>query len=563
MKTRTLTSHSSSSELIAFIVVLAATLALYGAPVLFYLSRTFDLDVIASGDINQVVWAFYSSQVPPTLPSDYISNYMRLAVMPPGFVATVDALSRFLDPARIFQLISVLSLFFGLLFIFLSTLSLAGPVAALCSLVLTLSIDPVLEMTAGGLPRAVGSALVCMGLFGLLSGRIAVTLIAALLSSLFYYSSLALNLVFAVAQLSIGVFWLRRSASVNMRSLIVCACTIALITAIALIGIQRGHGYGPLLVAGDPLWPEADYGGRFTFDEVFGYRQLGEDVYLIAASGLTGSERVSLFLAMPPGAREALAFLLFVAIFLHHAYLAIRGSTASALISAAAASALVTYALAYLALPYLYVPGRFLYLVAAPLASVALLYSAWLVAGRRWTGVLLATVLVLGLLGGFPTQRAPIAANRKELFSFVSSLPDTAVLAGWPRGVVEEIPLLAHRRIVVGEEVSLAWHRAYLEEMRQRTVAMMAAWLSGGEGTWTKLQHRYGVTHVLVDRAQRLGDLSYYRPYDGWIAEALAQLPEDSRGGAEPGLPAGTRRIFANDEFEIWALPPLSAARPG
>jgi hypothetical protein len=555
---RTLQSHRWQ-DVVLLAVSAGLALLVYTIPSGDYILATLRPDVVASGDLHQQAWSFFRGTGPGSMPADYISEYMREAVMPPGFVAIVDYAGNFVDPDLVIRAVSLGCLFFALLFIFVSALSISSATAAICSLILAISIDPIIDLTAGGLPRAAGMALLCLGMLGMFSRKSWITLLAALLSSLFYYSAMALILVFAVMQIGVSRTRFGQPERAPPVLTALWAGVIALTALIAMVGILRGGSYGPLVVAGDPNWPEADYGGRFVDDEVFGYRQLGRDAYDIAARAMIGIWRIRPFMDMPQNLREALSLITFAAVGGWNIVAAARGNRASLTILAITGAAIAVYALAYIALPYLYVPGRFLYLVASPLAVIALPFTAWSAFRWRRTACVMATFVTVALLGGVPQQRAPIGEDRKEVFAFVSTLPSTATLAGWPRSIVEEIPLMTRRRIVVGEEMSLAWHRDYMAETRERTLAVLAAWLSIGSDAWLKLQRDFGATHVIVEKHRPLESLSYYRPYDQIIADAMGNLPAAARRQAQPPLPAGAHRVFANEGFEVWEMPQDSA----
>ena len=99
------------------------------------------------------------------------------------------------------------------------------------------------------------------------------------------------------------------------------------------------------------------------------------------------------------------------------------------------------------------------------------------------------------------------------------------MIAGWPFGVVENVPYLALREVLVSWENHVVVHEEYAREMGARTRALIAAYYAADVEPVRRLKDDYGVTHLLVDRRHYEGEVQwYFEPFASELVEARAAL---------------------------------------
>jgi hypothetical protein len=140
--------------------------------------------------------------------------------------------------------------------------------------------------------------------------------------------------------------------------------------------------------------------------------------------------------------------------------------------------------------------------------------------------VVAAVALVALFLGGRGPGVAGINRNvlpeHRPLYAYLAGLPPDAMIAGWPKGVVDAVPYLTGRRILVGYETHQAFHQQYADVMRRRMQALIGAYFSSDDDSLLRLQREFGVTHLLVNRDHYGATRpTYFKPFDAMIDDAV------------------------------------------
>ncbi len=180
--------------------------------------------------------------------------------------------------------------------------------------------------------------------------------------------------------------------------------------------------------------------------------------------------------------------------------------------------------------PYVFQSERYLIysvpvftVIALPAATKALfaLHERALV---RCTAVLLMTAACLLLLGGRGGGDAGLNINltrNRAIYEYISLLPEDVVLAGWPTGVIENLPYLCRRKVLITREIHNTLHKGYVNEMRRLISALIDAYFAADSSPLLRLRDEFGVTHLLVDLSN-FGSRppSYFAPFDQWTYSA-------------------------------------------
>src|SRR5262249_24596445 len=149
--------------------------------------------------------------------------------------------------------------------------------------------------------------------------------------------------------------------------------------------------------------------------------------------------------------------------------------------------------LAILLAPMLYIPSRFVHALVPWInifsyAYLGLEAGTWLSQRTSWISrtqvQLLLAAFAVFVLGGRPYENGyniKIDPTERQALDFISQLPKTALIAGWPDGVMDDIPLFSRRRILLSFETHLAFHEVYMRDKREKAEAIIDAWFSPDE----------------------------------------------------------------------------------
>jgi hypothetical protein len=517
------------------------------------------------GDARQQVWTIWTLLDVTRFAPDFFSTYITDKTMPHAFVWLVRHVAALVGaPEPVFAWIGVISLLVTAYLAWQCGRSIGGAAASWAALALVFSVDVIAERTVGGLPRALGMPIVFLAALGLVSARPLLTGAASVLGGIFWYpAALMAGGLFALQMLlPARLFGPLPSASWGRRAAIVAMVGIA--TAIPVVPEVLGTGsYGHLITAHDAAWPEAGTGGRFDDDQLLGAPHPGGMLLRRAASPLTnlvGSwrPRSELWNHLTRG----MSFVLIAGI-TGLLVLRSRRDVIARRLLAIAGMGLLCFLAAIALAPYAYIPERYLtYLwVAYAIASVP--YALVLLASRIfpvktqpvavWSVVGVGTAAIVLLIGGRlttqglgvhlnPTQRAALAQLERSA--------NGSLVAGWPTGIVNDVPYFAHRSVLLSFELHLPWHEVVARETRRRMEAIVAAWYSADPENLDLLNQRYGVQYFVIDK-EFLPRAAYFAPFDKSIEAQELKL-----GGRLPYVsnPEQSCVVFDNANYRILAL---------
>lgn len=170
--------------------------------------------------------------------------------------------------------------------------------------------------------------------------------------------------------------------------------------------------------------------------------------------------------------------------------------------------------MAHLFWPILYHPSRYtertIPLVAMIFVATNLLAaaSAWVEYGRRMglavhfssmPAVLLVTFILTSyfVVWKRPTSvRCPFPA----LNQYLLTLPKDVLIAGHPLDM-DWVPTCARRKVLVNNELSVAFYQNYYREIKQRLVDSLAAYYADSPDTIRRFARKYGVDYLVVDES--------------------------------------------------------------
>lgn len=192
---------------------------------------------------------------------------------------------------------------------------------------------------------------------------------------------------------------------------------------------------------------------------------------------------------------------------------------------------------------YVKFTGVLLIIVAFPMAVAAAEHCA---AATRsvWRASLAASIvaalLTTPLVPGDIRRDAESAHEQAGLMRALRGLPAPVLVAGMPGGAIENIPVLAHREVLVDYEHALPLYTKYYAEVRRRTEDVLRLLYAHDVASVVDVRDRYGLTHVVLSadwNRPSADPPSLYRPLGStarqlaeavaWEARVLADPPPD------------------------------------
>lgn len=520
------------------LLIIASVAVLDPISFVSWIYNTFDVWNV-NDDARQQIWLYMKYWDKGLFVDDYISDYILSSMMPKGYSLMMQAVSGFVDPRIASKILSITLYALTMVLTVSAAQRLGGWPIAWCAALLLLGSGAVASYSTGGLTRSFGYPIIALAAFGLVRGQAAYLVAAAVLGSIFYYvSGVISGLVLFTFLLLFPSSWRGLAAdwSLRRRLLVVGLTGLVCITVISVSAFGSSD-YGPIVGPdGYDSFPEAGPGGRYyppagnAFLKTLEWSLAvfsGPDPWsktiqhwLFANFWIVGVTLSPLLLAglMPTLARsDVRRLLIFPAV------------------------SMLLYQTAILVMPLLYFPSRYV-TYSMPIAG-ALLIPTFLSGGiARITGKSLGTrqvglltvatcIVLVGLMSGRGTVNGSIHVpdETKSTYEFIAELPKDALIAGWPSGILDNIPYITGRRAFLTFETHQGFHEKYILETRARMNLIIDAFYAADSGPLRSLRDDYGVTHFVVDEKQ-FADAPprYFKPFDDRLALMSAQLARQS-----------------------------------
>jgi len=537
--------------------------------------------LVFNDDARWSVYPYYRFSDPSSFTADYAGAYV-LAATPAGLRAAYSTAARWIDPMAFTTLAPYGLLLLSVVAIGAAAWRLGGVVSAWASAVLVIGSGYALGRMADATPRAYAFPLLALVLVALVWGR-PVALAALVVIATLVYPPVAVCAGLALALYLFVLPARDRGAAAGWtpRRRLLCLAVTALLAGLAWLPVSlRSRAYGPLITPNQTAeYPEAGPEGRLTTvaDRVPG-PGLVVDVRRAVKKALYGTGAP----LVPPARRwferrgngrwallAALALAGWVAAGWHRA----EARRAAPF----AAAALLGYLAASVAYPYLYFPERYLgysipvaLSVVLPAGARVLVELLSAAIGRPWIrrgavralGAVTVAALV-ALLGGRSTTDTGLTVRvdpNVAAYDAVAVLAGDALIAGWPRGALDNIPYLTRRQVLVSFEVHQPYHAGYVATMRRRTEALIAAYFATTPDPIVALRDQLGATHLLVDLVHLADPPRYFQPFDDTVRRAVAQ----ARGATYEVLrQAGTAAVYRDRRYLLLDLSRVPGGRGG
>lgn len=528
-----------SARALAWVAGIVALLLAYGPAIGRSLARSLE-PLVVNDDARQQIFPLHRWIDPSSFPQDYITDYYLNAFLPLGYRALYRTAAFVWDPLTTSAVLPYALLLVLLAAIAFTANRIGGVVAALLAMAVCLTGSTYLHSLSGGLPRAFGLPVLAIGVATLVAGRARLAMASVWLGAALYPAA---GVLVGMTTAAVWLLLPRRdrgdAASWSLgRRVAMLAATVVVSLGLLTPMILGARSYGRMLSVADvDAYPEVGRGGRFDDGDVAPWPSYGVHAREVALRSVVGhgAPWIESEVARAPG--PWISFL--GVVLLGWGRLLVR-SAAARIVTAMLATAVVGNLLARALEPLLYLPSRYV-TVPVPLACAVAIPSG-LVGATEWAASALGRARVgpwaaaalggmaLLLVGAHGEPRLGLTRDARryaDLLELVETLPHESLLAGFPRGPINDVPLFARRRILMGYETHVVFHEGYTAEMRRRLGAFLAAYYATTPRPLRTLQTDFGVTHVLVDR-RHFGPRPprYFRPFGAWIEREHARSDE-------------------------------------
>ncbi|QPJ65796.1 MAG: hypothetical protein G3M78_10500 [Candidatus Nitrohelix vancouverensis] len=473
----------------------------------------------------------------------YTPQYYQKVFIPAGVRFLYETLAGFSDPAFASVVVSYFLFFIFCSLMGASAYRLSG--TGFATLILALSSDLFLERMMGGLPRSFAYPILAGALAALVYGRAGWLVVLTILGFAFYpVAGVVCGLTYALwSLLSLKDV----ESGIRIRKILNRIRWLG-----AILFVSLAMTFPQLIASGDygsritqAMWnefPEAGEGGRYGANDRPPYPGLIATLQDMGVATLDGSGYAPVpFLSLKDN--ESYSTILTVFVWLAFAVIAVGGvfalvrkthtSYLRGLILLPAS--LLGYFLALVFDPYLFLPERYLLytipvllIVLAPSAIVLLLQDRMRDKSFVLHASSFAPVFALWLaVGGTGNNMAGLTVRAeawKPFYEALENLPKGSLIAGWPGGLVENVPYLSRRPILISYETHQVFHSEYALEMRRRMNALITAYWAQSASALRELRDDYDVDYLIVDLQHFSSNPpGYFKPFDATIEAALTR----------------------------------------
>ena len=542
--TESLKTPARAKTVLRFTLLLAAVLLVCGRTVLSHINVARDAARM-NDDARILIVPFLHDHDPQLFRDDYVTRYLRSG-LPIGYEWGMAMASKLADPRVLSKVLP-----YPLLLLFAITVGVAahrlgGWGAAGMAMAIALTSELFIDRMSGGLPRMFAFPLVAVAGLGLAWGRTYWVCAAVLAGALLYPAAgLVCGLVLAALLLLVPARDRGDAAAWRWRKrLIVLAATAGFSALLLAPTVLRLRAYGPTLGPKQATaYPEIGPGGRFGPRDRPPFRLVRHamEATARALSGPRLGERANGTYSY----RFIWRWPVLVPVLLTGIgglYLAATTSAGRRLLALGVAAG-VGHISANLLLPNLYLPQRYtlyaipIYIaIVLPVGLVALARRLLPSDRARPVRIALLALSFAGILvmmgAGMNTDAGLRHTLRSSLpvMGYLHTLPPDVMIAGWPRGAMEDVPYVTGRRVFVTFETHATFHRGYADHMRERTNALIDGYFATDVEPLRRLRDQHGVTHLVIDRTHYVTAAVYFAPFDTLIPSRFEAAHRD---GAE------------------------------
>jgi hypothetical protein len=465
--------------------------------------------------------------LPNSTPSDYAKDYYINAISPYGFKTVMAFIYTHSDVRFWRGVILLLNLILTTLFIGLVAMEIGGLIISFSAVALFLSTPFFTSFAMGGItPRMFSFLVIILATYFILRKKIYPLAITTFISSLIYPPmAIMTGIMMAIWLLLTPSSNILAISNWNLKKKILVLGLTALMCIIAIAPQALNvSSYGTRLAEKNLVeYPEIGISGR--------YGSLDSMPYQFIINDTIGTFKK--LLPFYPSYTSILLVIFGIVILLVFSAKKINSNNPkSASITILFIGGLISYLLAFALKPYLFIPSRCI-AYTIPLFLIIIIPLSIEKIGKQLFGkesLLIKLFIIISIstyaISGYKSITSSfiqLNENEKKCLKFIETLPPTSCIAGWPNGIINNVPLFAHRNALLTFETHQVFMENYLKTMRIRTYALIGVYFATSKSPLLELRDKFGVSHLIIETkyASNLNELYYFSPFNIKISEKL------------------------------------------
>jgi hypothetical protein len=531
-------------EALLWLSFVGTLILIFGPALLAHVQRAAD-PLIFNGDAVQQIYPFYRYSDSALFRRDYIGDYY-LACLPWGYLGFYMIAGSFGVAAELSKIVPYIGLLITVICFAMTAHAFGGKAGAWVAAALCLGSSLYLERMSGGLPRSFAFPLLAAASAALTYGRYhTLGVLVPVGAALYPAAAVPIGIALALVLLALPASSRGVAADWSFKRRLVFVAGIGATAVLVLLPpALSSHGFGSIIRPSQvDEFPEVGPGGRYGSDDRAPFASFFETAPRVAAQSIAGEGEPWLESARTwAAAGQRRKWVLSASIIFAlggWVCLAWKRPNSRRLLMLGVA-AIIGHTIAIGVAPFFWLPQRY---VAYPVPILTTVMVATGAAGylivlrsrirgrhARPFAIALAAVPLFACVGGRGSPLHGLNVDLRQsqgLYAKVAGLPKDAMIAGWPSGVLDNIPYAARRQVLINSECHQIFHVEYALEMRRRTEAVIAAYFARSAGPLEALRDKYRVTHLLIDFKHFQGETPrYFKPFDESIKRATAQREE-------------------------------------
>ena len=466
-----------------------------------HIQNSFNLWIF-NDDIRQHIAPLYSYYDSELFQNDYISQACRACFLPSLYKVFFKLTALVLDPYLTAALITYVLIFLFIVFVSLCAKEIAGWTGFYVTLLLVSTNCIYIERIVGGMPRSFALPVAAFALWALMKNKPLLLCILIVLLAGFYPFLLPVWILI----LFLSLFFLESLFKISWttkQKVFVLLLVLFLVICLVLPYVYGLYEYGGFSFDSSHSGGGSStkkYIGKILFDALDGY--YGK--YLFYAKDLLGKIALNkLFLAF--------TFFTFINSFL-------KDEKSKKLLLFIVVSLLLAFISGEMFHNALLEKRllRYSFIVFTPLILVHVIKYIFELVNRsklqlkeKNKTLLLLSIVLVSFIGissirdHLPSRCGlivRISTKKRALYQVISTLPKDVVIAGWPGGVIDNIPLLSKRAAFITRETDRSFISNLNIETNKRMQAFLSAYFSDHLEPLIRLNKNWNVNYLIVNR---------------------------------------------------------------
>lgn len=465
------------------------------------------------------------------IPSTYIKDFTFNVMMATGFKTMLAFIYSHSDPHLLLACVKIFNVLAFTLIIGLIAWEIGGAFICFATISMLLSTSQFFFYCMNGItPRTFAYTFLALSILLMIRKNICSMALLVVVAALLYpQSAFILGTLMAIWLLLVPNNNVIAVNNWNIYKKFVLLAIAGILTfAAALPQMIASSEYGRRLITADiPMYPEIGFEGLFASLDSLPYAFLWRDTGFLMGNILATK------LQHPISFIAGYFFIFFV---IGNSFKAVyKQNPKITAVIVLMVTGVLTHTIAYLFSPYFYIAARYLQftfplfiILITPIATEKLI-GKYIKNRKYLCGIITAIIFAIYSIGGSNALTAQLQIEKEsrfKIYNFLESTPKDSVIAGWPIGITNNIPLFAHRNVLLSGATHFVFNKDYVDEMRVRTYAIINAYFATSTEPLIHLRESLGVTYFIVERDYFTcgKKMEYAQPFNTEIEKKLETM---------------------------------------